>query len=386
MDTRYKTALSGVVHKHNRARAYLRILAAVANSQQHNGLHNCPVGSSVHELANDSDRFLELLRSWNFWERELNHDTAGFVRAVRDFLPQAQSPYLYWGMTSSDLTDTADALIYQECVSVYIQGELQRLIRLLPERSAPENHIPARRRGRTHGQLAEPVPYFRFYQRAERNLGRVQYNLQSCMLPGKISGPVGEYNAACTPLVERAVMQSLGIEADELASQTVDRFYYAQAAMVLIQMVGICEQLATLHRLSAISGVDLFQEDFKAGRQKGSSIMPYKNNPMRSERICGLARVCRGYLSAILETSHTQWWERDLTNSSVERVAFWDLIQTAFYILTLTADVVDMGVWMPDPSYDPSSYNSAVDELIERQRRGEDPDMVYREIQERYGL
>lgn len=386
MDPRYSTALSGVVSKPNRARAYLRVLAAVANSQYSNGLHGSNAGQLVHALANDSESFGAIMELWGTHERELNHETAGFIRAVRDLLPAEARPYVYWGMTSSDLSDTADALIYQECVSVYIQGEIQKLIRLLPERSVPVNHIPFRRRGRTHGQLAEPVPYFKHYQRAERNLSRVQYNLQLCMLPGKIAGPVGDYNQACTPMVERLVMQSLGIEADELASQTVDRFYHAQAAMVLIQIIGICEQLATLHRLSSIGGVDLFHEKFETGRQKGSSIMPYKNNPMRSERICGLSRVARGHLSAILETSHTQWWERDLTNSSVERVAFWDLVQLAFYILVQTTEVVDAGVWQPDPYFNPDTYVSAVDELVYRQGQGEDPDEVYRSIQERYGL
>jgi adenylosuccinate lyase len=383
MDSRYQTSVSQRLSKRNRALGMLRVLAQVAHAQHQLGLTATNVQPAIDKLIErftgewaDFERFIH---EWERREEAVHHETAAFVDVVRSFLRVEGRAAVYWGMTSSDLTETTDAVIYRNIVETCFTSELIKLEQLL-ETSV---NINEKRRGRTHGQLAEPVSCNATYLRAARDLSWARHAMHTSMLHGKLSGPVGEYNAAVTPDVESMVGGKLSIQMDAYAAQTADKFILARAAMAQIQLVGLCEQLATFHRIGSIAGVDLYAEGFKRDEQKGSSIMPYKRNPIKSERICGLARVCRGHLSAILETSYTQWWERDLTNSSVERTAFWDLVQLSYFILAETVQVLEGGHWLPDPFYDEDTWESPVDELIKRQGAGEDPEEVYRDIQGR---
>jgi len=154
-------------------------------------------------------------------------------------------------------------------------------------------------------------------------------------LRANLSGPVGSFSSFLSYYDATVVARGLGLELDNFSTQTADRHAMAEIAMQLVQLVGIAEQVATTQRLASISGVDEFVEDHLDNHQIGSSSMPHKVNPIKSEQVCGLARVARGHLTAILETAHTQWWERDLTNSSVERLAWRDLIGLTAYILNV---------------------------------------------------
>jgi adenylosuccinate lyase len=315
-----------------------------------------------------------LVASWYDHEIEVQHETAGFVRALRELLPAESAPYLYLGLTSSDLMDTNAALLWTE-IKVELDDASQRLLDAL----MAWTREPGQRMGRTHGRLAEPVLVGAPYIRAFRDLNDVRCDLNRHQIPGKMSGPVGGYNSALTPEVADAVAYNLDIPMDPNASQIVSRHYYRRVAADLIEMVSICETLATLHRLSAIQGVDTFAEQFHT-QQMGSSVMAHKRNPIASERICGLARVARANFAALLETWSTGWWERDLTNSSVERTAWIDLIMLTDYVLRQTAQVCNTGSWRLDV---PDDYQSPTDELIQRQLDGHDFEAAYRDIQSR---
>lgn len=369
---RYRTGVDSLRSRPALARTYNRVLVEVARAQQDKGIFDEPVAHLLEQAQAPT------LEAWKAWEARYRHETAGFVQAQRELIRYPRSRDLvYLGMTSSNLQDCADALVWDQAhkqirdtaidcaeVALFVEGQWQD------------------RDGRTHGRLAQPVPAHRMYQRFRRDLYRDTRRLQSDALWGSLGGPVGTGNQALTEDVVSLVEDRLEVPIDLLATQTSSRHQLAVVATNLVHLIGTCEQLATHHRLESISGVDGFAEGFAEG-QRGSSVMPHKRNPIRSERICGLARVARGHLQAILETANTQWWERDLTNSSVERTAFWDLVSLTLFILTETTRILESGrVTLPEP---PELVEEpTADELVRRVLQGESHSAVYTEIQERH--
>lgn len=374
MDPRYSTDIQALMTREAACHRYRKILAVVASAQHRHGVFdNDQVPHAIWHGVTST-----VLWCWADYEKQLKHETAAFVKAVRHTMhPKDTRPYVYLGMTSSDLIDTAAAMHWNEVWRDHLLPATEELMAILISWSQE----PGQRMGRTHGRIAEPVDIGAPYARAARDLLDVQMELNSRhYIPAKLSGPVGQYNRALTPAIAQDCSHALGVQMDENASQIVDRHFYRRVAADLVEIVSICEQLATLHRLAAISGVDTFAEAFDDGVQMGSSVMAFKRNPVRSERICGLARVVRGNYSALLETWSTGWWERDLSNSSVERTSWSDLIQLTHFIVKETAGVVFEGHWRSDV---PSDYQSPVDELVQRHLAGEDPEEVFRDIQAR---
>lgn len=373
MSLRYATEVDRLRSPEETIARYHRVLIEVARAQQQTGVFSENVAAAIENVGPPTPE------AWQTWESVYRHETAGFVQAQRERVRgRRERSLVYLGLTSSNLIDCSDAIAWQQ-----VQGLLEDLIDQTHE-SVPWS--PEWRMGRTHGRDAEPVPNDRVYQRMIRDLTHAVDLLSQTPLVGSLAGPVGEYNQALTPEIQMEVGNALGIPMDFRPTQTSSRFRVGQAAMGLVQVIGACEQVATHHRLQSISGIDEFREGFREGQQKGSSVMPHKRNPMISERICGLARVARGYLSAILETAHTQWWERDLTNSSVEREAFWPLASLAVYVLQQTLRVLSEGEvrapWYLNPINVPQRETPS-EELIRRVLDGEDHEDVYREIQER---
>ena len=373
MTTRYSTIVDRLRSPEETIARYHRVLVAVAQAQEDARVFSNPVAQALEHAGPPT------VEAWLTWERRYRHDTAGFVQAQRDRLTGSRTRSLiYLGMTSSNLIDCADALAWQR-----VQSRLSELVQEICDLSPWD---PRRRMGRTHGRAAEPVPINRVYDRMIRDLQRSFEMLVQTPLMGALAGPVGQFNMVLNPEIARAVADALQIPMDMLPTQTSSRFRMGQAAMGLVQLIGACEQIATHHRLQSISEIDEFREVFVEGTQKGSSVMPHKRNPMVSERICGLARVARGYLAPVLETANTQWWERDLTNSSVEREAFWPLVNLAVYILEQTLDVLGAGQTNAPRALDPEIIPQTLtpsEELIQRVLDGEDHEHVYRDIQER---
>ena len=313
------------------------------------------------------------------WAAEYKHETAGWVQAWREVLPDKALPYSYLGLTSSNLIDCSFAIATTEVnrrISGYISDHVTTIEKVL------ETTKRWLREGRTHGQIAAPVhvedTYLRFWDRLQMSLAQLN---DTGGVPGALGGPTGLPHPVVLPQqLIVSVAEDLGINLDTKPTQIADRLQWLDWAYALYRIIACCEQLATYHRLESINGIDRFQEKFAQGVQKGSSSMPHKVNPIRSERICGLARVARGHLMALSETATTGWWERDLSNSSVEKTALVDLAHLAGFCLTETFEVLDGMVLQESGKLDPRSLSHHL--MVEAQLNGKDPDTAYRQIQQ----
>jgi adenylosuccinate lyase len=253
-------------------------------------------------------------------ERTTGHDVAAFVDVVSESIGEA-GRWLHYGLTSSDVLDTALALQLGEAGAIVLEGA--RAYREALVRRASE-HARTLCVGRTHGVHAEPTTFglrlASFAFEADRNLDRLQGAFVQLAV-GKLSGAVGSY-ASVPPSVEARVMEALGLAREDASTQVVPRDRHA----VLLARIAIAgsglERFATEIRNLQRTEVREVEEPFAAG-QKGSSAMPHKRNPILAERICGLARVLRGYSQAGMENI-ALWHERDISHSGAERIVLPD--------------------------------------------------------------
>jgi adenylosuccinate lyase len=272
------------------------------------------------------------------YEAVTDHDVIAFLSAWADNTsPREAAAYVHFGLTSSDLLDTALALQLTEASDLLI-AQASELVAVLREHGLA--HAGTLRVGRTHGIHAEPdvwghrVADFAFaVARCRDRLARAR----DAVAVGKLSGPVGTYSNI-DPAIEAAVLPRLGLRPADVATQVVFRDGIAEWASVLALLATACDAIALEIRHGQRTEVRELAEPFAAG-QKGSSAMPHKKNPTRSERICGLARVVRGYVTPVTE-GMALWHERDISHSSVERVALPDAAIATDYLLHLTTGVV----------------------------------------------
>ena len=272
-------------------------------------------------------------------EATTHHDVIAFLTAWADNTsPREAAAYVHFGMTSSDLLDTALALQLSEATDLLI-GRAVALTAAL-KRHALE-HRSTLRPGRTHGVQAEPdvwghrVADFAFAMaRCVRRLRRAR----EAVAVGKLSGPVGTYSSI-DPATEAQVMAELGLRPAEVATQVVMRDGIAEWASVLAIVATVCEAIALEVRHGQRTEVGELAEPFTPG-QKGSSAMPHKRNPVRAERICGLARTVRAQVVPVLE-GIPLWHERDISHSSTERVALPDAAIVTDYLLEQTTSLID---------------------------------------------
>ncbi|MDH3520885.1 MAG: adenylosuccinate lyase [Myxococcales bacterium] len=277
-------------------------------------------------------------------EAEVRHDVIAFLTDVAEHVgPEAR--FVHFGMTSSDVLDTSLALQIRDAGRL-LQAGVERVCDALRRRALEFKHTPCI--GRTHGVHAEPTTFglklLVFYAEMRRQSRRLERALAEAAV-GKISGAVGTF-AHLPPEVEEAVCGRLGIGFEPAATQVVQRDRHAAFIGVLALIASSLEKFAVELRHLARTEVREVQEEFGAG-QKGSSAMPHKRNPWRLENITGLARVLRGYASAALE-NQALWHERDISNSSVERIVFPDATTTLDFMLQRFAGLVETLVVFPD--------------------------------------
>jgi adenylosuccinate lyase len=272
-------------------------------------------------------------------EAVTDHDVIAFLTAWADnTTPRSAAAFVHFGMTSSDLLDTALALQLTEATDLLL-AKADRLVAVLRDHALA--HRDTLRPGRTHGIHAEPdvwghrVADFAFA--AARCRDRLR-RAREAVAVGKLSGPVGSYSNI-DPSVEEEVMPALGLRPADVATQVVMRDGIAEWAGALALMATVCEAVALEIRHGQRTEVRELAEPFRAG-QKGSSAMPHKKNPIRSERIAGLARVVRGYVTPVTE-GIPLWHERDISHSSVERIALPDAAIATDYMLHLTTGLVE---------------------------------------------
>jgi adenylosuccinate lyase len=272
-------------------------------------------------------------------EAVTEHDVIAFLTAWADnTVPRSAAAYVHYGMTSSDLLDTALAVQLTEATDI-ILAKADRLVAALRDHALA--HAGTLRPGRTHGVHAEPdvwghrVADFAFA--AARSRDRIR-RAREAVAVGKLSGPVGSYSNI-DPAVEAEVMPALGLRAADVATQVVMRDGIAEWVCALAIIATVCEAVALEVRHGQRTEVRELAEPFRSG-QKGSSAMPHKKNPVRSERICGLARVVRSHVTPVTE-GIPLWHERDISHSSVERIALPDAAIATDYLLHLTIGLVE---------------------------------------------
>ena len=277
-------------------------------------------------------------------ERETGHDVAAFVDVVAAQIGE-EGRWLHYGLTSSDVLDTALALQLREAGRIILDGA-GRYRDALIERAI--EHRDTLCVGRTHGVHAEPTTFglrlAGLAFEADRNRKRLERAFEEVRV-GKLSGAVGTY-ASVPPSVERRVMEALDLRAEDISTQVVPRDRHTELAGAIALAGAGLERFATEVRNLQRTEVREVEEPFAPG-QKGSSAMPHKRNPILAERICGLARVLRGYAQASYENV-ALWHERDISHSGAERVILPDATILLDYMQHLAARVAAEMTVHPD--------------------------------------
>ena len=271
------------------------------------------------------------------YEKETRHDVTAFVQEVANQVGKPAGAYVHCGLTSSDVLDSALALLIREASSV-LKESFARLKETLWKQA--KKHEETLCCGRTHGRLAEPITFglklAGFLMELERNEQRVFRAIQQALV-GKVSGAVGAYGTL-PPELEQKVCSVLGLSVEPIATQVVPRDRHAEVILSLAMTASGLERLAVEIRHLQRSEVGEVFESFAPG-QMGSSAMPHKKNPIYSENVTGLSRLLRSYVSSALENI-VLWHERDISHSSVEREIFPSAFILCDFALHRMAEVI----------------------------------------------
>src|SRR5229473_2623923 len=277
-------------------------------------------------------------------EKTTDHDVIAFTTNLAESIGEA-SRFVHYGLTSSDVVDTANALLLRDAGDILLK-KIDVLLDVLKRRALEFKDTP--QVGRTHGIHAEPtsfgLTFALWFDETRRNRERLKKARESVAV-GKISGAVGAF-AHLDPQVEEKVCAKLGLKAAPVSTQIVQRDSYAEYLCTLAVVASSLEKFALQVRHWQRTEVREAQEEFRKG-QKGSSAMPHKRNPILSERICGMARVVRANSLVGLENV-ALWHERDISHSSAERVVLPDSSIAVDYMLQKMTSLIDGLVVYPE--------------------------------------
>ena len=311
-------------------KTWLQVEIAVCEAQAELGYIPPQAIAEIKAKANfDPKRVLEI-------EAEVRHDVIAFLTNVNEYVGDA-GRYIHLGLTSSDVLDTALALQLVASLDLLLQ-HLQALIDVIRQKA--KEHRYTVMIGRSHGIHAEPITFgFKlagWLAEVLRHQERLQI-LRKTIAVGKISGAVGTY-ANIEPRVEAIACQKLGLQPDAASTQVISRDRHADFVQQLALVAASIERFAV--EIRNLQRTDVLEvEEFFAKGQKGSSAMPHKRNPIRSERLTGMARIIRSHAVAALENV-ALWHERDISHSSVERVILPDTCILTHFMLLETTDLV----------------------------------------------
>ncbi len=311
-------------------KTWLQVEIAVCEAQAELGYIPAEAVDEIKTNANfDPKRILEI-------ESEVRHDMIAFLTNVNEYVGDA-GRYIHLGLTSSDVLDTALALQLVASLDVLLV-RLEDLIAAI--RSQAHQHRHTVMIGRSHGIHAEPITFgFKlagWLAEALRHQERLT-RLRQDIAVGKISGAVGTY-ANIEPRVEALTCHKLGLKPDAASTQVISRDRHADYVQQLALVGASIERFAV--EIRNLQRTDVLEvEEFFAKGQKGSSAMPHKRNPIRSERLTGMARMLRGYAVAALENV-ALWHERDISHSSVERMMLPDACILTHFMLSEMTDLV----------------------------------------------
>jgi adenylosuccinate lyase len=330
--TRYtRPEMARIWSDENRFRTWLAVEVAATETLAAAGIVPKEAAKAIHARADFSvDRIFQI-------EAEVKHDVIAFTTAVAEIVgPHAR--WFHYGLTSNDVVDTAQALLIQQA-SVLIASDLDLLAEVLERRAWEFKDTPMI--GRTHGIHAEPITFgfkiANWYSETQRNIARFKAAAEDLRV-GKFSGAVGTF-AHLTPELEEKICARLGLKAAAISSQVIQRDRHAHYLATLATIASTLDKIATeirhLQRTEVREAEEYFSE-----KQKGSSAMPHKRNPVTSEQISGLARVVRANAQAGFENV-ALWHERDISHSSAERIIIPDSTTLADYLLNKTANLIE---------------------------------------------
>lgn len=299
--------------------------------------------SAYHTLGVIPDTDFKALQKASFTvsrirelEKETKHDVIAFTRSISESLGEERK-WIHYNLTSTDVVDTAQALILHSVNDIILQ-DLDKFSTLLRDLAIQYQHTPVI--GRTHGMHAEVTSFglkwLNFYDEMQRDIRRFQTASQTINV-GKLSGAVGNF-ANFPPKAETLALAELGLPAAAIATQVLSRDLHHEYLYSLAAIASTLEKIATEVRLLSRTEVSEVQEDFTPG-QKGSSAMPHKKNPIASENVCGLSRVIRSYLPVAFE-NNILWHERDISHSSAERIILADSTTLIDYLLVRYANTL----------------------------------------------
>ncbi|PAX51061.1 adenylosuccinate lyase [Brunnivagina elsteri] len=319
-------------------KTWLDVEIAVCEAQAEFGYVPSDAIAEIKAKANfDPKRVLEI-------EAEVRHDVIAFLTNVNEYVGDA-GRYIHLGMTSSDVLDTALALQMVTSLDLILL-RLEDLITVIREKAGEHRYTVMI--GRSHGVHAEPMTFgFKlagWLAEVLRNKERL-LNVRKTTAVGKISGAVGTY-ANIEPRVEALACEKLGLKPDLASTQVISRDIHAEYVQQLALLAASIERFAVEIRNLQRTDVLEVEEYFSKG-QKGSSAMPHKRNPIRSERLTGMARMVRSYAIAALENV-ALWHERDISHSSVERVMLPDACILTHFMVMETIDLVKNLLVYPD--------------------------------------
>ena len=315
----------------NKYRCWLQVEIAASQALAEAGIVPQAAADAIRDKADFSvDRIDEI-------EAEVKHDVIAFTTAVAEHIGP-ESRWLHYGLTSTDVVDTAQALQLKEA-SAEIRAGILKLSDILARRALEFKHTPII--GRTHGVHAEPTTFglklLLWFSEMQRNLMRFDAAAEDLRV-GKLSGAVGTFGHL-KPAHEEAICDALGLKPVDVATQVVQRDRHAAYIAALAILCSTLDKIATeirhLQRTEVREAEEFFSE-----KQKGSSAMPHKRNPIASEQISGLARVVRANAQTAFENI-ALWHERDISHSSAERVILPDSTILADYLLAKTATLLD---------------------------------------------
>jgi adenylosuccinate lyase len=315
----------------NRFRTWLQVETAATETLAEAGIVPKKAAKAIRERA---DFRLERIQEI---EAEVRHDVIAFTTAVAEFVGP-ESRWFHYGLTSNDVVDTAQALLTRQASEI-IAADLRQLADVLERRAWEFKNTPMI--GRTHGIHAEPITFgfklANWYSEALRDIERFQRAAED-MRVGKFSGAVGTF-AHLSPELEEKMCARLGLKAAAISSQVIQRdrhaHYLATLAVIACTLDKIATEIRHLQRTEVREAEEFFSE-----KQKGSSAMPHKRNPVTCEQISGLARVVRSNAQAGFENV-ALWHERDISHSSVERVILPDSTTLVDYMLQKTANLLN---------------------------------------------
>ncbi|MBP6059287.1 MAG: adenylosuccinate lyase [Candidatus Saccharicenans sp.] len=331
MIERYTLPEMGAIwSEENKYRKWLEVEIAVCEAWARLGQIPKSSLANIKKKANFDVKRIEEI------EKVVKHDVIAFLTSVAEFVGE-DSRFIHMGLTSYDIVDTSLSLLMVQSLDL-VEKKLLELRKIVKKMALKYKMTPCI--GRTHGVHAEPITFgFKllvWYEELNRHLDRLE-RAREVISVGRISGSVGTY-IHLDPRVEKYALKALGLEAAKVSTQVLQRDRHAEVMSLLALITTSLEKFALEIRHLQRTEVLEVEEPFTRG-QKGSSSMPHKRNPVRCERVAGLARVVRGNLQVALENIPL-WHERDISHSSAERIIFPDSFTITDYLLKEMTDII----------------------------------------------